>query len=175
MILLSVVMLYNIKEKTDDLQREKAHLSQKILASQMALRILKVEKDYLSRPSRLEKLSKRYLRLEPVIVSQLVASLDEFQVFEIFPSVHSFKKKIGNDDMAFGNFIVPHFKPEMKFLENGKSLREIFASSSANIEASKLIIKTVLQREQENYISINNNLRKITFKEKLRAKYGDFK
>jgi hypothetical protein len=125
MILLSVVMLYKIKEKTDTLKKQQAKLVRLIKEDTAALKILKIEKDYLSRPVRLERLSTRYLGLDPIVTSQFILSLDNINIGE------------GEDRDAavkFARFgtVMPRQKPIFQIPEDKKSLREIFASLESN-------------------------------------------
>lgn len=64
--------LYHVNYSVDHMEREGAALRLKIAQEKETIRILDAEWSNLNRPSRLQKLSERYLDLVPVQVSQII-------------------------------------------------------------------------------------------------------
>jgi cell division protein FtsL len=64
--------LYHVKYSVDHMEREGETLKSTIAQEKESIRILQAEWSTLNRPSRLQKLSERYLDLVPVQVSQIV-------------------------------------------------------------------------------------------------------
>ncbi|WP_138379370.1 cell division protein FtsL [Luteithermobacter gelatinilyticus] len=77
MVLVSAGAVYNLKEATERLEERKRELSRNILKDQEAIKVLKAEMAYLSRPERLQKLADRFLNLRPMENVQLAASLED--------------------------------------------------------------------------------------------------
>lgn len=77
LIVAAGVSLYQLKYNTQHLQQDVAQLRQQIAADNEAIKVLRAEWTYLSRPGRIEALGSRYLALKPVRAEQSIASLDE--------------------------------------------------------------------------------------------------
>jgi cell division protein FtsL len=78
-VLLVVAMsigLYNLKYKVEAQERERARLTEDILNEQDAIRILRAEWSYLTRPERLQSLAERHLDLVPLKASQIATFED---------------------------------------------------------------------------------------------------
>jgi len=78
-VLLVVVLsigLYNLKYKVEAQERERAQLTQEILNEHEAIRALRAEWSYLTRPARLQSLTERHLDLVPLKASQ-IATFDD--------------------------------------------------------------------------------------------------
>jgi cell division protein FtsL len=71
----TAVGLFAVKYKVQDLEEQIDHTNQKIITSQQATHILKVEWAHLNEAERIEKLAQKYLKLEPAGIKQ-VARLD---------------------------------------------------------------------------------------------------
>ncbi|HEY8353121.1 MAG TPA: hypothetical protein VIK87_11295 [Sphingomonadales bacterium] len=69
--------LYQLKYNTQRLQQEVAALRQQIQADNEAVKVLRAEWTYLSRPDRMETLGQRYLALKPVAAAQVISSIEE--------------------------------------------------------------------------------------------------
>ncbi|MCK5425395.1 MAG: hypothetical protein KAI89_08485 [Emcibacter sp.] len=65
MVMISAGTVYSLKETTERLEARKMRLSADILKDRAAIKVLKAEMAYLSQPSRLQKLSRRFLALTP--------------------------------------------------------------------------------------------------------------
>jgi|GEM_PF-661525 len=77
MVMISAGAVYNLKESTEALEQRKRQLQTQILEDKEAIKVLKAELAYLSRPERLQRLSERYLTLAPTKNIQLVSHLDD--------------------------------------------------------------------------------------------------
>ena len=71
----TAVGLFAVKYKVQDLEEQIDRTNQKIIASQQATHILKVEWAHLNEAERIEKLAQKYLKLEQAGIKQ-VARLD---------------------------------------------------------------------------------------------------
>ncbi|HYD08312.1 MAG TPA: hypothetical protein VEC60_21435 [Reyranella sp.] len=71
----TAVGLFGVKYKVQDLEEQIDRTNQKIIASQQATHILKVEWAHLNEAARIETLAQKYLKLEPAGIKQ-VARLD---------------------------------------------------------------------------------------------------
>jgi len=71
----TAVGLYAVKYKVQDLEEQIDRTNQKIISSQQATHILKVEWAHLNEAERIEKLAQKYLKLEQAGIKQ-VARLD---------------------------------------------------------------------------------------------------
>lgn len=74
-VIISTAAVYNLKQGTYDLEEEKRNISAKILKDREAIKVLKAEMAYLSRPERIERLSKRHLVLASTTNEQMVANV----------------------------------------------------------------------------------------------------
>ncbi|HSI02125.1 MAG TPA: cell division protein FtsL [Reyranella sp.] len=71
----TAVGLFTVKYKVQDLEDKIDRTNQKIIESQQATHILKVEWAHLNEAERIEKLAQKHLKLEPATIKQ-VARLD---------------------------------------------------------------------------------------------------
>lgn len=76
-VIISTAAVYNLKQGTYDLEEEKRTISAKILKDREAIKVLKAEMAYLSRPERIERLSKRHLVLASTTNEQMVSDVKE--------------------------------------------------------------------------------------------------
>ncbi len=76
-IIAAGIALYQVKYRTQHVQDEVRLLKQQIAADSEAIKVLRAEWTYLSRPDRLEALGSRYLALAPAASVQVVSSLDD--------------------------------------------------------------------------------------------------
>lgn len=79
-VMISTVSVYNLKQATDGLERKKRDISTQILKDRGAIKVLKAEMSYLSRPERLERLSRRHWVLENTEPTQLARDLSQLTV-----------------------------------------------------------------------------------------------
>lgn len=79
LIVASGVGLYQLKYKTQQLQREVTALDRQLAADREAIRVLEAEWTYLTRPERVAALAERYLALEPTSGLQVLASIDKVE------------------------------------------------------------------------------------------------
>ena len=71
----TAIGLFSVKYKVQDLEEKIDRTNQKIIESQQATHILKIEWAYLNEAERIERLAQKYLKLEQASISQ-VARLD---------------------------------------------------------------------------------------------------
>lgn len=81
-VMISTASVYNLKQATYDLEEKKRDISAHILKDREAIKVLKAEMAYLSRPERLERLSRRHLVLDVTQNDQLVAGVEDLSVNE---------------------------------------------------------------------------------------------
>lgn len=79
-VMISTTAVYSLKQATYDLEEKKRNLSAQILKDREAIKVLKAEMAYLSRPERLERLSRRHLVIEATENTQLVSDLETLSV-----------------------------------------------------------------------------------------------
>lgn len=68
----TAVGLFTVKYKVQDLEEKIDRTNQKIIASQQATHILRVEWAHLNEAERIEKLAQKHLKLEPAGIKQVV-------------------------------------------------------------------------------------------------------
>ncbi len=68
----TAVGLFTVKYRVQDLEEKIDRTNQKIVESQQATHILKIEWAHLNEAERIEKLAKKYLPLEPASITQVV-------------------------------------------------------------------------------------------------------
>ncbi|MAU40610.1 MAG: hypothetical protein CMF31_03215 [Kordiimonas sp.] len=71
------VFVYRVKNSTELLERRHQQLARQIIDDQNAIKVLKAELAYLSRPARLTRLSARFLTLSSMEGGQIVAAVNE--------------------------------------------------------------------------------------------------
>ncbi|MCF8474325.1 MAG: hypothetical protein K9G26_06465 [Emcibacter sp.] len=76
MVMISAGTVYSLKETTERLALQKQQLYAKILKDRAAIKVLKAEMAYLSRPERLQDLSKRFLDLSPALSNQMADNIN---------------------------------------------------------------------------------------------------
>lgn len=76
MLLLSAMVVYSFKEANEGLEVRKVSLIKSIKGDQEAIKILKAEIIFLSRPERLQKISERYFHLKAMNGAQLIEAVD---------------------------------------------------------------------------------------------------
>jgi hypothetical protein len=81
------VALFYAKHRVQALDEQLAQVNQAILADQESIHVLKAEWAYLNQPDRLERLSRRYLKLE-ILTREQIGSLAELgqQLSRIAPA-----------------------------------------------------------------------------------------
>jgi len=79
-VMISTASVYNLKQTTYDLEEKKRDISAQILKDREAIKVLKAEMSYLSRPERLERLSRRHLALDATQTEQLTTDLSALTV-----------------------------------------------------------------------------------------------
>ncbi len=80
-VLFSIMMMFLIQFKVDNLQDQVGEIDAKISALDDEIRVLEVEWVYLTRPERLRSLSERYLQNNGYIASNQVKDVDNLQKY----------------------------------------------------------------------------------------------
>lgn len=149
-VMISTVSVYSLKQATYNLEEKKRDIRAKILMDREEIKVLKAEMSYLSRPARLERLSRRHLVLAATTTDQLalnVGSLtmrnniqlasrpvDNFQL--LLPREKPvLKGQLKNHkNIPLVRFIQPNEQEkEMKVSKEGISLKSLYASSIIKI------------------------------------------
>lgn len=73
---LAALGVFHVKFEVQDLSKDLSRIDQDILAHQEAIHVLEAEWSYLTRPSRIERLAREYLKMEPMPPEQ-IASFDD--------------------------------------------------------------------------------------------------
>ncbi len=81
-VMISTASVYNLKQATENLEEMKREISADILKDREAIKVLKAEMAYLSRPERLERLSRRHLVLDTPSTGQIASDLSDLSVRE---------------------------------------------------------------------------------------------
>ncbi len=68
----TAIGLFTVKYKVQDLEEKIDRTNQKIIESQQATHILKIEWAHLNEAERIERLSQKYLKLEPSQIGQVI-------------------------------------------------------------------------------------------------------
>jgi cell division protein FtsL len=68
----TAIGLFTVKYKVQDLEEKIDRTNQKIIESQQATHILKIEWAHLNEAERIERLSQKYLKLEPAQIGQVI-------------------------------------------------------------------------------------------------------
>ncbi len=71
-----IVALFQVKYIVRDLRRELVTVQQQMAKEQQSIHVLRAEWGYLNQPERLQALNDKYLHLETIHSSQVVASID---------------------------------------------------------------------------------------------------
>jgi len=72
LVVLLLIGIYIIKVETWQLQREVRKRERQIEGVEREISILRAEKAYLSRPERIEKLARQYLKMRPPNPGQII-------------------------------------------------------------------------------------------------------
>ncbi|MBQ4875147.1 MAG: hypothetical protein HRK26_03420 [Rickettsiaceae bacterium H1] len=76
LLLAGIGMLFGIKYNVANLQKQLSNIENEIDEIQNTIKIIEAEWSYLTQPARLEKLAEKYLKLEPILYSQVHSDLD---------------------------------------------------------------------------------------------------
>jgi cell division protein FtsL len=95
----TAIGLFTVKYKVQDLEERLDRTNQKIIESQQATHILKIEWAHLNEAERIERLAQKYLQLQQASITQVVR-LDSLKQGSIPPAARSttpFPPRTGND------------------------------------------------------------------------------
>ncbi len=157
-VMISTASVYNLKQATYDLEEKKRDISSQILKDRQAIKVLKAEMAYLSRPERLERLSRRHLVLDATQNEQLVADLNELTV----------RGSVQMATLPVDNFqlLLPRQKPNPSTFKKNNKKQKItpdvrLASYAKSAEKQNVIHKKELEQK--------------SLYERILAKIGNYK
>lgn len=117
-VMISTASVYNLKQATYDLEEKKRDISAEILMDRGTIKVLKAEMSYLSRPERLERLSRRHLALAATTTDQLTSNVGALTV----------RDNIQMANMPVDNFqlLLPRQKPDPRVVKrNNKNVQMV--------------------------------------------------
>ena len=115
-VMISIGSVYSLKQATYNLEEKKRDIRAKILMDREEIKVLKAEMSYLSRPERLERLSRRHLVLAATLT--------------IRDNIQLASRPVDNFQL-----LLPRQKPFLKsFLKNKKSAHLVKFDQSINRE-----------------------------------------
>lgn len=117
-VMISTASVYNLKQTTYDLEEKKRDISAQILMDREAIKVLKAEMSYLSRPERLERLSRRHLALAATTTDQLALDVEALTV----------RDNLQMANLPVDNFqlLLPRQKPDPKAAtRNNRNVRMV--------------------------------------------------
>lgn len=105
-VMISTASVYNLKQATEDLEERKREISADILKDREAIKVLRAEMAYLSRPERLERLSRRHLVLDTPATGQIASDLSDLTL----------RENVQLANLPIDNFqlLLPRQKPDPK-------------------------------------------------------------
>lgn len=111
-VMISTAAVYNLKQVTNGLEEKKRHIAAQILKDREAIKVLKAEMAYLSRPERLERLSRRHLVLESAQNQQLASDINDL----------SMRENIRMANLPIDNFqlLLPRQKPQPRAISKAQ-------------------------------------------------------
>lgn len=133
-VMISTYAVYNLKQGTYDLEEEKRDINAQILKDREAIKVLKAEMAYLSRPDRIERLTRRHLALETASNDQMVSTVTTLTKRE---NVQTVSLPVDNFQL-----LLPRQKPD----PNAKST---YSPAPSNTEQVVAIDYSKKQQQQE--------------------------
>jgi len=126
-VMISIGSVYSLKQATYNLEEKKRDIRAKILMDREEIKVLKAEMSYLSRPERLERLSRRHLVLAPTTTNQLAQDVGSLTIRD---NIQLASRPVDNFQI-----LVPRQKPSLKsFLKNKKRALLVKFDQSINRE-----------------------------------------
>ena len=146
-VMISTASVYKLKQTTYDLEEKKRDISAQILKDREAIKVLKAEMSYLSRPERLERLSRRHLALDATETEQLAADLSALTV----------RGNVQMVNLPVDNFqlLLPRQKPELRRVRNNN---ENIRLASLTEAAEKQEIQAEERREESGQKSLYDRI-----------------
>lgn len=155
-VMISTASVYNLKQATYDLEEKKRDISAHILKDREAIKVLKAEMAYLSRPERLERLSRRHLVLDATQNDQLAAVLNELTIRD---NIQMVNLPIDNFQM-----FLPRKKPEPC---STKRRNEIF------VAAENITVASFTEEDEREQEIQDVNFEQKSLYERILAKIGN--
>ena len=155
-VMISTASVYNLKQATYDLEEKKRGISAQILKDREAIKVLKAEMAYLSRPERLERLSRRHLVLDATHNEQIATDLNELTVRDNIQMVN----------MPIDNFqmFLPRQKPDPLRAER---------SNKVFVAAENITVASFTNENEKKEDIQNVKFEKISLYERILAKIGN--
>lgn len=146
-VMISTVSVYNLKQATDGLEKKKRDISAQILKDRGAIKVLKAEMAYLSRPERLERLSRRHWVLDNTEPTQLAQDLSQLTVRDNVQMVN----------MPVDNFriLLPRQKPDPRAVKREFETVRV-ASVIPRVVAPK--IEKPVKQEKSVWVSLSDRI-----------------
>ncbi len=143
-VMISTASVYNLKQATEDLEEKKRDIAEEILNDREAIKVLRAEMAYLSRPERLERLSRRHLALNATQTEQLETDI----------SVLSVRDNVQMASLPIDNFqlLLPRQKPDPRAIvrvNQTRSNKNVSVVAKAEIEQKQQGLKTEQEVKQE--------------------------
>lgn len=146
-VMISTVSVYNLKQATDGLEKKKRDISAQILKDRGAIKVLKAEMSYLSRPERLERLSRRRWVLDNTETTQLARDLSELTV----------RGNVQMVNMPVDNFriLLPRQKPEPRAITRRVEAIRVASIIPKAVEPQK---EKPAKREKSVWVSLSDRI-----------------
>lgn len=140
-VMISTASVYNLKQATEDLEERKRNISADILKDREAIKVLRAEMAYLSRPERLERLSRRHLVLDTPLTDQITTDLSDLTVRE--------NMQLANLPVDNFQLLLPRQKPDPNAVKRGsrQTRNPVIVSVAANDDISSKQEKEENQKE----------------------------
>lgn len=157
-VIISTTAVYSLKQATEDLEQRKREISSDILKDREAIKVLRAEMAYLSRPERLERLSRRHLVLDTPTTDQITSDISELTVRE---NVQLAKFPVDNFQL-----LLPRQKPDPKNIFRDKNINT--DNGVASVVSVAADTNTSTKTEQEE-----SQKEQMSLYERILAKIGN--
>jgi hypothetical protein len=157
-VIISTTAVYSLKQATEDLEQRKREISSDILKDREAIKVLRAEMAYLSRPERLERLSRRHLVLDTPSTDQITSEISELTVREDL--------QLANLPVDNFQLLLPRQKPDPKNISRDKNINT--NSGVVAVVSVTADVKISNQTEQEE-----NQKGQMSLYDRILAKIGN--
>ncbi len=157
-VIISTTAVYSLKQATEDLEQRKREISSDILKDREAIKVLRAEMAYLSRPERLERLSRRHLVLDTPSTDQITSDISELTVREDL--------QLANLPVDNFQLLLPRQKPDPKNISRDKNINT--NSGVVAVVSVTADVKISNQTEQEE-----NQKGQMSLYDRILAKIGN--
>ncbi len=151
MVMISAGTVYSLKETTERLESRAQQLSALILRDRAAIKVLRAEMAYLAQPERLQKLSERFLALDPSGSDQMADNVNSIASRDDSGRNDSGRDDSGRDNLRLVSFpvdefplLLPQEKPE--FQKDKFNHQVVLATYPPKGNAEKKNIRTKIKQ-----------------------------